>query len=137
MPHSLSFDFLYHYDNLKAGIEIPATLKLGDQIVFCQAKVDPGAQVCLFKRDLGDALGLDIERGESIDLDSLGGTIRAFGHSLTLVTLGIEVDSVVHFAADYGLRRNLLGREGWLQKVRLAIVDYDTALYLSPYDEKL
>jgi hypothetical protein len=50
-------------------------------------------------------------------------------------TLGLEFDSVVYFAADYGLSRNLLGREGWLQKVRLGIVDYETTIYLSPYQK--
>jgi hypothetical protein len=42
---------------------------------------------------------------------------------------------VVYFAANYGLRRNLLGREGWLSKVRLAIVDYDSEVFLSRYEE--
>jgi hypothetical protein len=64
-----------------------------------------------------------------------GGSLIAFGHSVTLHTLGLEFDSVVYFAADYGLERNLLGREGWLQKVRLAIIDYDSTIYLSPYNE--
>ncbi len=104
-------------------------------MVFCQAKVDPGAQVCLFKRDLGETLGLDVESGHYIELDSLGGIIPAFGHHLMLETLGMEFESVIYFAAIYNLRRNLLGREGWLQKVRLGIVDYETTLYLSPYQE--
>lgn len=59
----------------------------------------------------------------------------AFGHSVTLHTLGLEFDSVVYFAADYGLERNLLGRVGWLQKVRLAIIDYDSTVNLGAYDQ--
>jgi len=35
------------------------------------------------------------------------------------------------------LAGNLLGREGWLQKVRLAVVDYDSTLYISPYQEQV
>jgi hypothetical protein len=67
-------------------------------------------------------------------METLAGSLTAYGHSVTLYTLGLEFDSVVYFAAGPGLPRNLLGREGWLQKVRLAVVDYDAALYLSPYD---
>ncbi len=135
MPHSLTFDTQHRYNDSLIGIEIPATLRLGDEVVFCQAKVDPGAQVCLFKRDLGETLGLDVESGYYIELDSLGGTIPAYGHYLALETLGMEFESVIYFAANYNLRRNLLGREGWLQKVRLGIVDYEATLYLSPYQE--
>jgi hypothetical protein len=32
------------------------------------------------------------------------------------------------------LRRNLLGRQGWLRKLRIAVIDYDNLLYLSVYD---
>lgn len=78
-------------------------------------------------------LGLAIESGHRIVLDSLAGAVVAYGHSVTLETLGLEFDSIIYFAELYGLRRNLLGRAGWLQKVRLGIVDYDAVLYLSPY----
>jgi 8-oxo-dGTP pyrophosphatase MutT (NUDIX family) len=135
MAHTLNFDVHHRYSDQRSGIEIPTAFELGETVVFCQAKVDPGAQDCLFKRELGEELGLDIERGHFIKLDSLAGTLPAYGHEVTLHTLGLEFNSIVYFAADYGLRRNLLGREGWLQKVRLAVVDYDATIYLSPYDE--
>jgi len=135
MPHPLTFDIIHRYNDSLVGIEIPTALRFSDEVVLCQAKVDPGAQVCLFKRDLGETLGLDIGTGHYIELDSIGGTIAAYGHYLVLETLGMEFESVVYFAATYNLRRNLLGREGWLQKVRLGIVDYETTLYLSPYQK--
>jgi hypothetical protein len=133
MAHTLSFQYQHAYDELRTGIEIPVSLKLGKEVALCQAKIDTGAQVCLFRRELGEELGLEIERGYRIELDSLGGMFTAFGHELTLHTLGMEFESLVFFPANFDLPRNLLGREGWLQKVRLAVVDYDSTLYLSPY----
>ena len=133
MTYQQSYQIHHTYNTLSSGIEIRAVLKLGRETVFTEAKVDPGAQVCLFRREHGEMLGLAIESGHRIVLDSLGGTLVAYGHAVTLETLGLEFDSVVYFAEMYGLRRNLLGREGWLQKVRLGLVDYDAALYLSPY----
>lgn len=53
---------------------------------------------------------------------------------MTLSTLGIEVDSTVYFYADEAIRKNVLGRRGWLDRVRLAVVDYEQVLYLAPYD---
>ena len=106
MDHSLTFDIYHRYGDLQRGIQVPAALKLGEEVVFCQANLDTGAQVCLFKREIGETLGLRIETGHPIELDSLRGTIEAYGHSITLHTLGIEFDSVVYFAATYDLRRN-------------------------------
>jgi len=135
MAFPVIFDIQKIYNSIEEGITIPAILLFGENIAYFQAKIDTGAQVCLFQREIGEQLDIDIENGPRIKLSSLGGAIPAFGHSVTLHTLGLEFDSVVYFAADYGLQRNLLGRDGWLQKVKLAIVDYDSTIYLSAYDQ--
>jgi hypothetical protein len=46
-----------------------------------------------------------------------------------------KVQTVVYFAEDGEVRRNLLGRQGWLQLIRFGSVDYDSELYLGLYDE--
>ncbi len=133
MPFPLIFNLRYEYDSQKDGITIPAVLRLNGKMAFCDAKVDPGAQVCVFQREIGESLDLGVETGHQIKLNSLAGSLIAFGHSVTLSTFDLEFDSVVYFAKDYNLPRNLLGREGWLQKVRMAVVDYDAELYLNSY----
>ena len=60
--------------------------------------------------------------------------VIAFRHSVTLSTFDLEFDSVVYSAVDYDLPRNLLCREGWLQKICLTVIDYDAEIYLSPYN---
>jgi hypothetical protein len=81
-------------------------------------------------------LGIEVESGYRKELSTLtSGGLIAYGHSVSLQILGLEFDSYVYFAAEYGLPRNILGREGWLRKMRLAIVDYDAEIFLSPYDE--
>lgn len=137
MPFPLTFNLRYEYDSQKDGITIPAILRSNDKTAFCDAKVDPGAQVCVFQREIGEVLGFDVDSGYRIKLNSLGGTLVAFGHSVTLSTFDMEFDSIVYFAKDYNLPRNLLGREGWLRRVRLAVVDYDTELYLNRYDSPI
>src|SRR5262249_22685357 len=122
-------------DSLRSGIFLPVTLRLGRAAIPCDAEVDTGSQVCIFQRELAISLGVDVEAGHRIVLSSLGGAVVAFGHFVTLHTLGLEFDSVVYFAEEYNLPRNLLGRDGWLRKVRLAVADYDAEIYLSPYDE--
>src|SRR5262245_17101628 len=135
MPYQLTFSIRQVYDDHADGVTVETRLSYGSEWINCQAKLDPGAQVCLFSREIGDELGLEIEAGHYKLLGTLTGTLSAYGHFVRLQTLGLEFDSMLYFAQDYGLPRNLLGREGWLQKVRLAIVDYDATLYLSTYDE--
>ena len=40
----------------------------------------------------------------------------------------------VYFVAEPSIVKNVLGRHGWLDGVRLAIVDYDRTIYLAKYD---
>lgn len=46
----------------------------------------------------------------------------------------LSFESIVYFFADESIRKNLLGRNGWLDRVRLGVVHYDRELYLSRYD---
>jgi hypothetical protein len=48
--------------------------------------------------------------------------------------LDIEFPAVVFFAEDPEFTRNFVGRTGWLNRLRIAIVDYDRLLFLSAYE---
>lgn len=135
MSVQLTFSHSRSYSDSDSGIEIPAILSCGNYVVRTAAKIDTGAEVCLFTNDIGLQLGLKIEDGLPITLDSLGGAVEAFGHEVLLQTCGLAFTSFVYFAKYPRLRRNLLGRQGWLRQLRIAIVDYDNLLYLSRYDE--
>lgn len=52
-----------------------------------------------------------------------------------MVVLGVEFDLTVYFAKYQNFNRNVLGRQGWLQRIRLGIVDYDGNLFLSHHDD--
>lgn len=135
MAYQLSFDVRYEYDSLAKGLTLDVALGQGAIQAGCKAKIDTGSQYCLFDRELGEDLGIEIESGQRIELHTLTGSMTAFGHEITLQTLGLTFQTFVYFPLNYNLQRNLLGRQGWLQLVRLAIIDYDNELYLSPYDD--
>ncbi len=134
MP-TLSFSDAYHFSDEQAGITIPIVLHYGGQSYITSAKVDTGSEVCLFSREVGEDLGLTIEDGIPLSLDSLGGRLETFGHEVLLQTGELAFSSFVYFAKYPGLRRNLLGRQGWLRQLRIAIVDYDNLIYLNRYDK--
>ena len=135
MSVSITFAHHWEYPDDGAGITIPTLLSYGGKVVTATAKVDTGAEVCLFDRDYGERLGLRIEEGMPLVLETLNGTLEAFGHEVAIQTLGLAFQSVVYFSRHPGLLRNLLGRNGWLRNLRLAVIDYENQLLLNAYDE--
>lgn len=112
MPTAITFAEIWHYPDDSAGITIPTLLGYGNRIVTATAKIDTGAEFCLFDRDYGERLGLPIEEGILLSLETLTGALEAFGHEVTIQTLGLTFQSVIYFSRHAGLPRNLLGRNG-------------------------
>jgi len=133
MSFNLNFQKKHTYNSLEIGITIDALLRHGSSEVTCLAKVDSGSEFCLFERGVAEAIGNDVESGHNRLFSTLTGNFTAFGHELELETLGLRLQSFVYFPETDSIRRNLLGRQGWLQLVKLALIDYDSALYLSPH----
>ncbi len=136
LRYSLEFRERHQYADVLWGIPIPVVLRVGNQEVEWTAKLDTGAQYCVFDRECGEQLGLTIEDGEPQRMEGpMGQGFDTFGHEVTIEVLGYPVLSTVFFARDPGFRRSVLGRIGWLNKFRLAVIDYDRHLYLSAHDE--
>lgn len=135
MPFNLTFSVEYKFDTTLKGISIPVILSLKNETVDFLAKVDTGADFCIFKREHGEALGLDIETGYLQTFDTVAGNFNAYGHELTLSTFDMHFDVMVYFAGNYGFRRNVLGRRGWLDQIKLGIIDYEGLIYISNYSE--
>lgn len=135
MPLTLRFATLHKYDLSESGITVLLTLLSGAESVTFEAKIDTGSSHCVFQRQLGEQLGFQIEQGIPETFGTAAGAFLAYGHEVTLLVLGLETTATVYFAADEHFTRNVLGRQGWLDRVRLGLVDYDGQLYLSLYDD--
>ena len=59
---------------------------------------------------------------------------EAYGHEIELIVFGVATQSMVYFFADPMIDKNVLGRIGWLDRVRLGLVHHDNKIYLAPYD---
>lgn len=135
LSEQLTFDQVYLYDIRLAGISIPVKLQCGSVAIDVEAKLDTGSTNCVFKRDQGELLGIDVDSGLPQLMRTVAGDFLTYAHEVTLIVLGIETITTVYFAADENFSRNVLGRQGWLDRVRLGLVDYDGKLYLSAYDD--
>jgi hypothetical protein len=134
MPPHLQFTEVLTYSSREVGITLRVKLTSGGRECETEAKFDPGAHVCLFSREIGELLQLDVERGVPITLGSsiASGKLDAFGHEVTLQVGSIALPLIVYFSRDYGML-NFIGRQGWLPRVIVGIVDYEQKMYLALY----
>ena len=84
MSISITFAQTWQYPDDHAGITIPALLGYGGKVVTATAKVDTGAECCLFDRDYGERLGLKIEEGLPLVMETLRGFLRSSALSLRM-----------------------------------------------------
>ena len=61
--YQLSFRSRILYEQQESGIPLRVVLRAGDEDFECLACIDTGATACLFQREVGESLGLDIEAG--------------------------------------------------------------------------
>ena len=135
MAETLSFAITHNYDMHKAGITVDVLLRRDGKDVEVVTKIDTGASFCIFRRIYGELLGLSLESGQPETLSTPTGSFLAYGHDVMLSILGLEFQTTVYFAADENFRRNVLGRQGWLDRVRLGLIDYEGKLFLSDYND--
>lgn len=133
MPEEVVFEIVYEYDTRESGIVLPAVLRLGEDKARVRAKLDTGAQFCVFERKQGERLGLEIETGFRLQMMTATGVFQTYGHRINLSVLGIETEVTVYFAAEESFYLNILGRQGWLDRVKLGLIDYEGKLLLSAY----
>ena len=129
--HRISYQFSYQFPSGPEGIFLPVSLQFGQETIVIEAAVDTGASYCLFARSVGESLGINVESGFPQIFASAGGRVEAFGHSIQLTVLGIELDAMVFFFANGNIQKNLLGRRGWLDRVKFGLDEYQQFVYLS------
>ncbi len=133
MIHQLDFEKLAHYDTGKSGISLEVNLKLVGKTVPVSTKIDTGSTNCVFAREIGEKLGLEIESGELVRISSVTDTFTTFRHEVILDVLGYEFDARVCFSQNEHFSRNVLGRFGFLDRIVLGLIDYEGKLFLNRY----
>lgn len=133
--HTLSFRSRLEYDSGKVGIDVPVIIATEWVSMEVVAKLDTGASHCVFRREIAELLGLDLESGVPMRIGTLTGSFDVFGHQVRVGIDDIMVDATVFFATDPAIRRNVLGRRGFIDRLRLGVVDYDGVLLASAYDD--
>jgi hypothetical protein len=100
--------------------------------VELRARLDMGPSDCLFDRFYSDIFGLP-DSGVERKYRTVAGSFKAFGHEVTVETLGLEWSAWVFFHAMANPAHAFVGRRGWLDRVRVGIVHYEQKLFLGQY----
>lgn len=113
-----------------------AEIRYSDARVRIDARIDTGAAYSIFERRFGKELGLEIESGMRQRFGTATGGFYAYGFRVTLLTAGLELDSMVFFAEDRSFTKNVLGRITWLDNLTLGLVTGAGKIYLSRFEEE-
>ncbi len=134
---SLAFSERFRYADDEEGITIEVFLASDLTNRFpVDAKLDTGSTFCVFQPYYASLLGIDLESGEPKRIRTATGAFSAYGHEVTLTVGDLEWQAVVYFAADDAFPVNVVGRVGFLDRLRVGLVDYEQLLYLSDYNEE-
>jgi len=133
--YAIDFETIHSYDTLRAGITLPVTLGCNSLTIDFEAKLDTGSSHCIFERRFGENIGIEIENGTPEQFGTTTSGFVAYGHEVTISVLSIETYATVYFAESPYFPRSVLGRQGFLDRVKLGLIDYEGKLLLSVYGE--
>ena len=132
MP-SLQFSDVYCYASQADVVAIPILLRCGESTVKLIASLDTGASSCVFAANIAEALNIDITAGVPSKFRTANSSFDAYGHEVEIVAFGVTTYATVYFFADPHIRKNVLGRNGWLDRVRLGLVHHENLIYLDAH----
>lgn len=107
------------------AITVDLFLSAGSQHISVEAKVDTGSKFCIFQPHYAHLLGINLQSGSPERIRTAAGSFPAYGHEVTL--------TVTYFAEPESFPVNVVGRAGFLDHLRVGLVDYEHVLYLGAY----
>lgn len=81
--------------------------------------IDSGATVSIFRSEVAEEFGVEIEKGETIYLHGVGGRIKGYLHRLKIEVAGKKFICPIIFSDEYLVSFNLLGREAFFEKFKI------------------
>lgn len=133
--HQMNFPVRHRYPADGPGITVEVSLRSNGHEFRTPAKVDTGAEFCVFSRDIADAPEIDVESGHLQKMSTFAGVFDTYGHELSYSVLGHQFTGVLYcVAAQQEFARNVLGRHGWLDRLRVGIIDHGCYLLVAAYE---
>lgn len=110
---------------------IPLSLKFANKKKEFFALVDSGATISIFRSEVADSLGIDINSGKEIYLGGVGGRIKGYIHKLEVEIGGKQFTCPIVFSYEYLVSFNLLGRAAFFEKFKIIFEEENNKLILA------
>jgi hypothetical protein len=92
----LDFTHVHSYSSSAEGVALPVALRSGPETVDLLAYIDTGASNCLFEREYGEMLHLNVEAGQPKTFWTATGRVDTFGHVVSLEVAGSGSPALVY-----------------------------------------
>lgn len=102
-------------------IDVKLTTKKSEIIV--RALVDSGASFSVFRSEIAEELGLDIEKGKKIYLTGIGGRILGYLHEISVAVENKTFRCKIIFSPEFTVSFNLLGRNNFFQPFAISFLE--------------
>jgi hypothetical protein len=124
-----------HFYGTGAGIMVPIVLHTRPAAqVQLRAKLDTGSDLCVFQPFYARFLGLELTSGIRQVIGTSTGDFVAYGHEVAVTVLNLEWQATVYFAEPDSFPVNVVGQSGFLNHIRLGLVEHEQFLYLADYN---
>ena len=136
MSWHLTYRHRYVFDPKQPGVTLPVSLFANGLVETTEAAIDSGSTLCVFKREIAEWLNIPIEQGIEDQVNAMGTVIRVYGHEVRMVIGEMTLDLFVYFPAFQNIPRNLLGRQGFLQRMLFGLDDYEGVVYFGYHSDQ-
>ena len=109
----MKLEFAYLKKGEQSFPVVDVELKGKDKTLTIKALVDSGATFSIFRPEIADYLGIEIEKGKSIYLEGVGGRILGYIHTLPLRIGDKSFTCKVVFSYEFTVSFNILGRNNF------------------------
>ncbi|PIP16359.1 MAG: hypothetical protein COX46_02685, partial [bacterium (Candidatus Ratteibacteria) CG23_combo_of_CG06-09_8_20_14_all_48_7] len=106
-------DFPYLQKGKQSFPVVDIELKTGKKSLMVKALVDSGATFSIFRPEIAEYLGIEIEKGKSIYLEGIGGRILGYIHKLPVRIVDKTFTCKLVFSREFTISFNLLGRDNF------------------------
>lgn len=98
---------------------VPLRLYIKNTIIDTSALIDSGATTSVFKEEVAEKLGIEIEKGKEIYMGGVGGHIKGYLHELETEVAGKKFFCPIVFSHEYLVSFNLLGRQEFFKRFKI------------------
>ena len=116
-------DFPYLQKGKQSFPVVDIELKAGTKSLTVKALVDSGATFSIFRPEIAEYLGIEIEKGKLIYLEGLGGRILGYIHKMPVKIVDKTFVCKLVFSREFNVSFNLLGRDNFFSPFIISFVE--------------